>query len=1043
MGCAACIRTAKSEPGDATATYQEEPACQMGKDSEDLQAEVAELQARNSHLRQLLSEILAIGGSPDHPGGSDAKADRTPVVQALVAQNPDLHARLAAVVDGEAGENGPSHGDINDMPVSSLSFEQFCTWAAEGGVEKRPDTRPALETLYRRVQESTVQLSRTGAGLTQQYSVVRVYILASIMGDERCLLEHDRFELRTGGQQTFMLPLEIRMTQSETWQAALERGVSKMIGLDAQWQAEHFTIEDGSPYVLHEKQGRQGQHDLLGLPTAVEVHEVHVRVNMPSPRTASDGSNPSDSVLHQIGLPSGRDFVYCEDKHTIHVWCWRSREYERNGRMNEFEAYLTDHGVDVSKLGTGSNKTLFKFYQEVREQKQSSLHEVCCLGTESVRLERVVQLVKIRLIAEVHRRKRLLLETEQYDADGRKRAAGQLIVRKLRHGETDWQMAVQRAIAERVGVPTEVQEECFTIDLDSMTETEEVKASAGFAGIMSRYKIRTVSMHIHDIDHPHLDCIGLPRGNDFVSKEHTRPDAAPDLHVWTWAPLDGEDDHGEADFAGTALEAVHQDLYAIEQMLFQTSSDPQIVSLGLDTPLKQSMQKLKKCEELLSNIDETIAAVDVNDIMGSAGSGGRRQSVTGAAAMSDLKGFIEATFIRKKALTADSHGVSEESAGLGVHLRRTESFLAASPHLQSMRDGWTNWNFDFFALCEDGGSTLLADYGEAFLVPSLMGSLKCDQPMARSFVHEATSQYSDQNPYHGPIHAAQVCHLSRWLSKAMGIMERQSEVEHTAFMIAAFCHDIRHPGRNNAFCVSSVSPLALRYNNTKVLENFHSATCLELLQDQHVLGALAPEKRALVRSHIIENILATDMADHFETISKFRVRREAQDFSIEADADRHFVARMCIKAGDLGHACLPWRSHVEWSVRATKEFYSQGDEEMRLQLPVSPLCNRDQLDGLAKSQKGFLDFVVLPLFQVMAEAQIQVHDQRPDSEEAKLKPGARTKRKVSVTVSSELESCNMLIQSVCIGRLQENGNCWSSDRVTVEAAQARLRLPPA
>jgi hypothetical protein len=203
----------------------------------------------------------------------------------------------------------------------------------------------------------------------------------------------------------------------------------------------------------------------------------------------------------------------------------------------------------------------------------------------------------------------------------------------------------------------------------------------------------------------------------------------------------------------------------------------------------------------------------------------------------------------------------------------------------------------------------------------------------------------------------------------MRIMEKQTDIERTAFAIAGFCHDIKHMGRNNAFCVMSEHPLALVYSNFRVLENFHSATCLELLDGKNVLLKLPLQDRSLVRSHIIENILATDMAEHFETISKFRVRRDAHDFSTDHEPDRRFIARLCLKNGDLGHGCLPWNLHVEWCCRVTQEFYAQGDEEMRLGLPISALCNRKDVDGLGKSQKGFLEFVVLPLCQVLSECQ--------------------------------------------------------------------------
>jgi hypothetical protein len=258
-------------------------------------------------------------------------------------------------------------------------------------------------------------------------------------------------------------------------------------------------------------------------------------------------------------------------------------------------------------------------------------------------------------------------------------------------------------------------------------------------------------------------------------------------------------------------------------------------------------------------------------------------------------------------------------------------------------------------------------------------------------------------------------------------MEQQDYLESTAFMIAAFCHDIKHIGRNNNFCVASEHPLAFIYNNSAVLENFHSSTCLELLESNAVLKQLPLKERALVRSHIIENILATDMTEHFETISKFRVRREAQDFSTVNEADRRFVARLCLKSGDLGHACLPWNLHVEWASRVTMEFYAQGDEEKSLGLPISALCDRKDVANLAKSQKGFLEFVVSPLYRVLEESQPAWDEDAIQAES----PRAKNRRVSNVNQGLKIDQC-------AIFWLQRNALEWENNTKAVKETQRLL-----
>lgn len=49
-----------------------------------------------------------------------------------------------------------------------------------------------------------------------------------------------------------------------------------------------------------------------------------------------------------------------------------------------------------------------------------------------------------------------------------------------------------------------------------------------------------------------------------------------------------------------------------------------------------------------------------------------------------------------------------------------------------------------------------------------------------------------------------------------------------------------------------------------------------------------------------------------------------------------------------------------------EEFFQQGDQEKEMALPVSMLCDRGNVE-LPKSQCGFIQFVVRPIFQPLAD----------------------------------------------------------------------------
>ena len=71
-------------------------------------------------------------------------------------------------------------------------------------------------------------------------------------------------------------------------------------------------------------------------------------------------------------------------------------------------------------------------------------------------------------------------------------------------------------------------------------------------------------------------------------------------------------------------------------------------------------------------------------------------------------------------------------------------------------------------------------------------------------------------------------------------------------------------------------------------------------------------------------------------------------------------------AADVSSQCRPFEVAKEWSYLLFEEFFWQGDLEKEQNLPVSFLCDRSNTN-IAKSQPGFVDFIVLPLFNTICE----------------------------------------------------------------------------
>ncbi|KAF4677834.1 Calcium/calmodulin-dependent 3',5'-cyclic nucleotide phosphodiesterase 1B [Perkinsus chesapeaki] len=152
----------------------------------------------------------------------------------------------------------------------------------------------------------------------------------------------------------------------------------------------------------------------------------------------------------------------------------------------------------------------------------------------------------------------------------------------------------------------------------------------------------------------------------------------------------------------------------------------------------------------------------------------------------------------------------------------------------------------------------------------LTGFIKMDT--LEVFLARARESYLD-NPYHNWYHAVDVTHtVYRYLvlSKSVAFFQ---PLDCLAILLAAVVHDIGHPGVNNPFLVETANELALRYNDKSPLENMHCARFFELCgeDEANILKGLSKQQYRDVRRVMIECILHTDNAHHFEMIKALQM----------------------------------------------------------------------------------------------------------------------------------------------------------------------------
>merc|ERR1712224_1174896 len=83
------------------------------------------------------------------------------------------------------------------------------------------------------------------------------------------------------------------------------------------------------------------------------------------------------------------------------------------------------------------------------------------------------------------------------------------------------------------------------------------------------------------------------------------------------------------------------------------------------------------------------------------------------------------------------------------------------------------------------------------------------------------------------------------------------------------------------------------------------------------------------------------------------------------DGAMYTLRSTILHLADISNQAKPIGIAHMWAVRILKEFFSQGDREKSVGLPVSPLCDRSQID-ISGSQVGFIDFIVRPSYELFA-----------------------------------------------------------------------------
>lgn len=296
------------------------------------------------------------------------------------------------------------------------------------------------------------------------------------------------------------------------------------------------------------------------------------------------------------------------------------------------------------------------------------------------------------------------------------------------------------------------------------------------------------------------------------------------------------------------------------------------------------------------------------------------------------------------------------------HKRVWDTFKKVS-HLQLTDDVreylrqpvFDNWQW------EDAEMMLLLQ--QMFIDLDFITKFNIEMPVLQNFLFEVYKHYNNV-PFHNFKHCFCVTQMMYGITWIANLCELIGHLEVLVMLVSAICHDLDHPGYNNAYQVNARTELALRYNDISPLENHHCSVAFQILGKQHcnLFKNLTSEDFKFVRESMIKCILATDMSKHNVILNSFKSKIPEFDYKNKEHVSEFMM--ICIKVADISNEARPMDVSEPWIDCLLQEFFNQSDVEKLEGLPVAPFMDREKVTK-SSSQVGFIRFVLLPLFEAL------------------------------------------------------------------------------
>ncbi|XP_050332151.1 cAMP-specific 3',5'-cyclic phosphodiesterase isoform X4 [Bactrocera neohumeralis] len=285
------------------------------------------------------------------------------------------------------------------------------------------------------------------------------------------------------------------------------------------------------------------------------------------------------------------------------------------------------------------------------------------------------------------------------------------------------------------------------------------------------------------------------------------------------------------------------------------------------------------------------------------------------------------------------------------------------------------WGIDIFKIGDLSANRPLTCVAYTiFQSRELLTSLMIPPKTFINFMTTLEDHYVKDNPFHNSLHAADVTQSTNVLLNTPALEGVFTSLEVGGALFAACIHDVDHPGLTNQFLVNSSSELALMYNDESVLENHHLAVAFKLLQNQgcDIFCNMQKKQRQTLRKMVIDIVLSTDMSKHMSLLADLKTMVETKKVAgsgvllLDNYTDRIQVLENLVHCADLSNPTKPLPLYKRWVSLLMEEFFLQGDKERESGMDISPMCDRHNAT-IEKSQVGFIDYIVHPLWETWAD----------------------------------------------------------------------------